>query len=57
MAESNVKVQPISIRLTETAREYVDRICEMKGISITAVVEMAVREYGERELGITKRGK
>jgi hypothetical protein len=45
--------QPTSFRLSEEALTVIGRLAEFHGVSQTAVVEMAVRQMGRRDLGDT----
>jgi predicted transcriptional regulator len=41
--------QPVNLRLTDEARQLLDDLAQRKGVSKTAVIEMAVRAYAETE--------
>lgn len=41
--------QPVNVRLTDEARDLLDAMSKGKGISRTAVMEQAIRDYAEAE--------
>jgi hypothetical protein len=42
---------PTSFRFSDEARRMIEQLAELHGLSHTAVVEMAVRQLGRRDLG------
>lgn len=44
-----LKPNPVSTRLSETGRRILDALKAKKGVTGTAVIEMAIREMAERE--------
>ncbi len=47
--------KPVSLRLSEGAREILSRLSKAKGISRTAVIELAIRDYAEAEDNRTRQ--
>jgi predicted transcriptional regulator len=47
--EERERKLPMSIRLSPDGRQILDALAREKGISRTAIIELALREYQERQ--------
>ena len=45
----NKKAPPTSVRLTEYAKQLLEKLIKKHGVTKAAIIEMAIREKAERE--------
>lgn len=45
-----MKKYPFSFRLTEEAQKLLKQLADANGVTLTAIVELAIREKAERQL-------